>query len=90
MSAIKVFILSDSIGETAHNVALAAAAQFSDYDIRYQRFPFVRTDSLLQTVLSQALKEHAAIFHTFVDRRLSQIVNQFCDCLLYTSPSPRD
>ncbi|MDN6252419.1 MAG: kinase/pyrophosphorylase, partial [Lactiplantibacillus plantarum] len=37
MSAIKVFILSDSIGETAHNVALAAAAQFSDYDIRYQR-----------------------------------------------------
>ncbi|BBM23273.1 putative pyruvate, phosphate dikinase regulatory protein [Lactiplantibacillus plantarum] len=79
MSAIKVFILSDSIGETAHNVALAAAAQFSDYEIRYQRFPFVRTDSLLQTVLAQALKEHAAIFHTFVDRRLSQVVNHYCE-----------
>jgi len=79
MTVIKVFVLSDSIGETAHNVALAAAAQFSDYDIRYQRFPFVRTESLLQTVLDQALKEKAIIFHTFVDRDLSQFVNHFCD-----------
>ncbi len=78
MQEIKIFILSDSVGETAHNVAQAAAAQFSDYEIRYQQFPFVRTKSLLKTVLAQALKESAGIFHTFVDRNLSQMVNEFC------------
>ncbi|CAJ1228106.1 pyruvate, water dikinase regulatory protein [Lactiplantibacillus xiangfangensis] len=79
MSEIKIYIISDSVGETAHGVAQAAAAQFSEYEIRYQRFPFVRTKSLLQTVLVQAEKNHAAIFHTFVDRNLSQTVNQFCE-----------
>jgi len=38
MPEIKIFILSDSIGETAHSVAQAAAAQFSDFEINYQRF----------------------------------------------------
>ncbi|MFB9769544.1 pyruvate, water dikinase regulatory protein [Lactiplantibacillus modestisalitolerans] len=78
MSAIKVFILSDSVGETAHSVAQAAAAQFADYPVHYQRFPFVRTESLLKTVLAQALKAKAAIFYTFVDGHLSQLTNDFC------------
>lgn len=78
MSEIKIFIISDAVGETAHNVAQAAAAQFTEYEIHYQRFPFVRTESLLKTVLAQALKENAAIFHTFVDRKLSQRINLFC------------
>ncbi|MFC6181914.1 pyruvate, water dikinase regulatory protein [Lactiplantibacillus daowaiensis] len=78
MQAIKVFILSDSVGETAHAVAQAGAAQFADLEVTYQRFPFVRTESLLQTILSQALKAHATIYHTFVDRKLSQTVNNFC------------
>lgn len=78
MQAIKIFILSDSVGETAHAVAQAGAAQFGDLDITYQRFPFVRTESLLQTVLAQALKDQAIVYHTFVDRKLSKSVNDFC------------
>ncbi|AVK60462.1 phosphoenolpyruvate synthase regulatory protein [Lactobacillus sp. CBA3605] len=78
MQEIKIFILSDSVGATAHAVAQAAAAQFSNVEINYQRFPFVRTTSLLNTVLAQALKDHAVIFHTFVDRQLSKSVNAFC------------
>ncbi|ETY74149.1 pyruvate, water dikinase regulatory protein [Lactiplantibacillus fabifermentans] len=79
MSEIKVFILSDSVGETAHSVAEAAAAQFSEYKINYQRFPFVRTSSLLETVLAQAEKAGAAIFFTFVDRQLSVQAHDYCE-----------
>lgn len=78
MSEIKIFVLSDSVGETAHSVAQAAAAQFTDHQIHYQRFPFVRTDSLLETVLAQAEKAEAAVFYTFVDRKLSNTTHQFC------------
>jgi len=78
MREIKIFILSDSVGETAHSVAQAAAAQFSNFQINYQRFPFVRTESLLKTVLAQAEKDQAAVFHTFVDRKLSKMATEFC------------
>ncbi|RVU71696.1 MULTISPECIES: pyruvate, water dikinase regulatory protein [Lactobacillus] len=50
---VNVIVISDSAGDTAFNNATAAAAQFPDAKVKYQRYPFI-TD---KKKLEEALKE---------------------------------
>lgn len=73
-----VFIISDSIGETAYNLATAATVQFPDVEFDYQRFPLTKTTSLLAGILEQAKRADAFIVHTLVGKGLAAYVNEFC------------
>lgn len=77
MSAITIFIISDSSGETALTVAQTAVSQFPAIEASYQRFPFIQTNSILEGILNLANKQHAMIFHTLVNGKLSQRVRDF-------------
>ena len=46
-----IYILSDSLGETAEYVCRAAACQFACPDMEYKRIPYVNDTSYLFEVL---------------------------------------
>ncbi len=72
---LNVFIISDSIGETAHRAVRAALVQFSyDEEINVQQFPFINHVDDLLPVLEDARKENAIIVTTLISNGL----NQFC------------
>lgn len=80
MDSFILYAISDSIGETAQQVAKAAISQFDIkeelYDVR--RFPFVSNKEILLEILESAKKENAIIVYTLVSENLGEIVEEFC------------
>jgi len=69
-----IYILSDSIGETAEYVARATAAQFEkEYEI--VKFPFIREVSQIREVIEDASQHESIILYTTV-------IDEFRDLLL--------
>lgn len=60
-----VFIVSDSLGETAELVARAAASQFNGYRATFHRFPYVDRMETIETIVRRAREEpRSLIVHT--------------------------
>ena len=80
MESFILYAISDSIGETAQQVAKAAISQFDineeSYDIR--RFPYVSNEEVLLEILENAKEENAIIVYTLVSENLGDIVEEFC------------
>lgn len=80
MESFILYAISDSIGETAQQVAKAAISQFDikeeTYDIR--RFPYVSNKEVLLEILESAKNENAIIVYTLVSENLGDIVEDFC------------
>ena len=80
MESFILYAISDSIGETAQQVAKAAISQFDikeeTYDIR--RFPYVSTKETLMEILESAKNENSIIVYTLVSENLGDIVEDFC------------
>ena len=68
MESFILYAISDSIRETAQQVAKAAISQFDireeTYDIK--RFPYVSNKDILLEILENAKKENAIIVYTLV------------------------
>ncbi|HIZ95448.1 pyruvate, phosphate dikinase/phosphoenolpyruvate synthase regulator [Ligilactobacillus pobuzihii] len=73
-----IFVISDSIGETAYNLVQATVAQFPEVDFEIQQYPLVRTSSLLSGILKRAKRVNAIIVHTLVIKNLSEQIDKFC------------
>ena len=73
-----VFVLSDAVGETAQQVATAAFAQFPTLDIIYTKFPFVKNDDRLETILKLAKEKNAVIVHTIVSKETIHTIDDYC------------
>lgn len=67
---ITIFILSDSIGETAEQVARAAASQFIGEKIQLRRYPYVRTKHQIENILAEARPHSALVLYTIVIEEL--------------------
>lgn len=69
-----VHVISDSLGDTAADVALAAAAQFDTGIVHIERLPkassLEQISAFLDAHLANEDPEHFLIFHTIVDREL--------------------
>lgn len=65
----KIFIISDSIGDTAQNVVNATASQFNG-SLAIERFSYVQTIRELRNIVNKAFKERALIVYTLVDPEL--------------------
>jgi len=61
-----IYVVSDSVGETAELVTKAALSQFNGSDIRIKRFPFVEDESNLDDVISLTKCENGMIVFTLV------------------------
>ena len=75
---VTVHVISDSLGDTACEVVLAAAGQFSQDSVRISRLPHVSDVSQVKRYLEPYIdrERRIAVFHTIVDPTLrSQVLD---------------
>lgn len=71
-----VYIISDSIGETAEFVVKAAASQYDSEDIDVRRVPFVSDAARVIEVMEEASQVNSMIAYTLVLPELRRVVEQ--------------
>lgn len=75
---VKIYLISDSVGETAQKIISAVSAQYPDINMRdIQRFPFITEEDLLQPILKDALHDKAIVVTTLVNKKLVAMVSDF-------------
>jgi len=68
-----VFVVSDSLGETAEYVARAAASQFDSGRVEIRRIPYVAEEGQLEAVVSEAARARPSLIaYTLVVDRLKR------------------
>lgn len=75
---INIYVMSDSLGETAQYVARAATRQFSSVDFQYKHIPFVEDTSYLTEVLKKVEGPHSVLFYTLVVPAMRDFVENYC------------
>lgn len=71
-----VFVVSDSLGETADFVARAAASQFDHGGVEIRRIPYVSEESHLEEIFKEAEKYNSVITYTLVVSELREVLNR--------------
>ena len=78
MKQLDIFILSDSLGNTAEHVAGAAIAQFKSDAFNVKKFPYIKQDTPFDYIFSEILRApEKIILHTIVKKELVQKISQF-------------
>ena len=76
--SLKIYVVSDSIGETAERVVFATLRQFPNLNARdIKKFTFINNEEDLKELLEDALVEKAILITTLVDEKLNRLVRQF-------------
>lgn len=86
-----IYVVSDSVGETAELVTKAAISQFSGNDIIIKRFPFVEDESNVDEVISLTKHDQGMIAYTLVRpeiREYMKIAATKADILAYDIIGP--
>ena len=60
------YVLSDSVGETAERVVVAAASQFENARVQVRRIPWVSGIDVIHSTVENAKRERAIIVYTLV------------------------
>ncbi|HOJ84637.1 MAG TPA: kinase/pyrophosphorylase, partial [Bacillota bacterium] len=71
-----VYIISDSIGETAEFVVKAAASQYDSEDMEVRRVPFVSDAARVIEIVEEAAGANSMIAYTLVLPELRQLVER--------------
>ena len=80
MQNIKIYLITDSVGETAKKIISAVVAQFPTVDLSdVQLYPFTNDKASLLEILNDAKKENALVAITLVDKTLVACVKKFSD-----------
>ena len=69
-----IYVISDSIGETAEFVAKAASIQFNSGEARIIRFPYVQDEEQLLQILEEAAVKKAIVAYTLVIPELRELL----------------
>ncbi|MHC5247814.1 pyruvate, water dikinase regulatory protein [Enterococcus sp. LJL120] len=78
MKAAKIYLVSDSVGETAQKIVTAVSAQFPSVDLSdVTLYPFTTDEENLIDILRDALKEKAIVVTTLVEKNLVNAVKDF-------------
>lgn len=70
-----VYVVSDSLGETADRVARAAASQFREQSFDIRRVPYVTAKEMVDEIISEASQQNSIIIHTLVYPDLRDYIN---------------
>jgi len=69
----KIYLISDSTGETLDRIFLALKAQFKNIDYKVHSYSFTRTENQILKILEDAKKsENSVILYTIVDNNLAK------------------
>lgn len=72
-----IYILSDSVGETAEQNAKAAVSQFKGLDYEIKRFSHIRSLAVLNEVLSK-INDDDILFYSLVDPKSRDYLEKYC------------
>lgn len=67
-----IYAMSDATGELAHNLAVAAAGQFSTHNAEIVRVPRISRKERLREYVQKAKERHGVIIFTFVSTSMRQ------------------
>lgn len=74
-----IYILSDSIGETAEMVAKAAVSQFSDVDVSLMRYSYIQTFSRIDSIIDGIDKPDSIVVFTVILDTLRDYLIEKCE-----------
>ncbi|MDK2918259.1 MAG: [pyruvate, water dikinase]-phosphate phosphotransferase / [pyruvate, water dikinase] kinase [Candidatus Petromonas sp.] len=74
-----IYIISDSIGETAEQVAKAAISQFKNVDYELVRYPYITEKKRIHQILKEASGRRSVIIFTTVIEDLKQTLIEECE-----------
>jgi hypothetical protein len=69
-----VYILSDSVGETAELVAKAAASQYNGGQVEVRRIPYVNDEDTIRETVAEARENGGIIVYTIITPFLRELV----------------
>ncbi len=78
MKRCYIYILSDSLGDTAEHVANAAAGQFIDIDFIVKKFPYMEDVAKVDEILDEAAKHTSIVVFTTVIDTLKEHISNGC------------
>lgn len=80
MDELKIYVISDSLGETAEMVAKAAISQFKTENYEIKRYSYIQdTEKLIQVLREASEHSNSVLIYTLVSRELVRIVHTFSD-----------
>ncbi|WP_174730194.1 pyruvate, water dikinase regulatory protein [Mesobacillus harenae] len=71
-----IYVVSDSVGETAELVTKAAVSQFTNVDVILKRFPYVEEIENIEEVISLAKLDSGMIAYTLVKPDMSKYMRE--------------
>jgi len=75
----KIYLISDSTGETLDRIFLAVKAQFSSFECKTIHFSFTRTKNQIDKIISKCQEdENVIILYTIVDGEIVKFLNTKC------------
>ena len=75
INTYKIYLISDSTGETLDRVFLAIKAQFKNIEYDVKSYFFTRTENQVAKILEEAKKkENSIILYTIVDNALAKFL----------------
>lgn len=76
---LSIFIVSDSLGETARALAKACIYQFPNHDHwEFRRFSYINRVDLLDKVFEEARQTTAFLMFSLVDEKLASYAEKRC------------
>ena len=69
---VHVFIVSDATGVTAERVISAVLVQFKKIKPTFKRFPYIKTEKQIESILDRAAKLEAVVIYSFVSQHLRE------------------
>lgn len=78
MGKYYIYIISDSVGETAEHVARAAAGQFKNSSFEVKKYPYMDDALRIQEILEEAITRKSILVFTTVLEPIRLQITQFC------------
>jgi hypothetical protein len=75
----KIYVISDSLGETAEQVVKAAAIQFNSDITEIRKEPFVTDRSQIMRIIQEAKDNKCVVVYTIVIPELKGVLEEECD-----------
>ena len=81
MKRLRVFVVSDSVGETGDQVAKAVISQFRPglENTVIRRFPHIQSEELIRKIVLLASQQRAFIVYTLVRQEMRKLLHDLCE-----------
>lgn len=77
---LTIFIVSDALGETAQRMTQAVMGQFPDVkQVQIKKFPFIKSEDDLRTILALAVEKEAIVVTTIVSRKYNEMAKAYAE-----------